>query len=403
MWKTGTIGDVLSVIQNGVNCNQDKSGKGLKITRIETIADANINFNKTGFSNLDENQKQKAALNKGDILFSHINSPIHVGKTAIYDGSEPLYHGINLLRLNTIYGVDSNYFNFFLQSLFWSGYWRRTAKQSVNQASVNQTDIKKIPFAYPPLAEQERIVAKLDTAFAEIDGAIEKAQAKEKEIQKLKASLLNISLSSDAVASETLKLGDLCDVITKGTTPTSVGFKFESDGINFIKVESLTSNNGFIPGKFAKISTDCNESLKRSQLQKGDILFSIAGALGRTAIVTEDILPANTNQALAIIRLKSNIEIDTRFLLYLLNSDTTREQSERNKGGVAQQNLSLTQLKNYDVYLPSFTEQQHIVARLDAAFNELENANGAIKKSKLNYSSLKAAILTKELQSSEAA
>ena len=403
IWKTGTIGDILSVIQNGVNCHQDKSGKGLKISRIETIADANINYNKTGFSNLDENQKQKAALNKGDILFSHINSPIHVGKTAIYDGSEPLYHGINLLRLNTIEGVDSNYFNFFLQSLFWSGYWRRTAKQSVNQASVNQTDIKKIPFTYPPLAEQERIVAKLDTAFAEIDRAVKNANTKENEIQKLKASLLNISLSSDAVASETLKLGDLCDVITKGTTPTSVGFKFESDGINFIKVESLTSNNGFIPAKFAKISSDCNESLKRSQLQKGDILFSIAGALGRTAVVTEDILPANTNQALAIIRLKSNIEIDTRFLLYLLNSDTTREQSERNKGGVAQQNLSLTQLKNYDVYLPSFTEQQQIVARLDVAFNELENANEAIKKSKLNYSSLKAAILTKELQPSEAA
>ena len=114
-------------------------------------------------------------------------------------------------------------------------------------------------------------------------------------------------------------------------------------------------------------------------------------------------MPANTNQALAIIRLKSNIEIDTRFLLYILNSDTTREQSERNKGGVAQQNLSLTQLKNYDVYLPSFAEQQQIVARLDAAFNELENANKAIKKSKLNYSSLKAAILAKELQSSEAA
>ena len=271
------------------------------------------------------------------------------------------------------------------------------------QINISKKDILSAEIPLPPLPEQERIVAKLDTAFAEIDGAIEKAQAKEKEIQKLKASLLNISLSSDAVASETLKLGDLCDVITKGTTPTSVGFKFESDGINFIKVESLTSNNGFIPGKFAKISTDCNESLKRSQLQKGDILFSIAGALGRTAVVTEDILPANTNQALAIIRLKSNIEIDTRFLLYLLNSDTTREQSERNKGGVAQQNLSLTQLKNYDVYLPSFTEQQQIVARLDAAFNELENANGAIKKSKLNYSSLKAAILTKELQSSEAA
>ena len=287
----------------------------------------------------------------------------------------------------------SNFIYYFLLSQ--QEYIYKNFRSGAAQPHVYAKDIASLEYPILPIAEQERIVAKLDATFAEIDRAAEWAQIKENEIQKLKASLLNISLSSDAVANETLKLGDLCDVITKGTTPTSVGFKFESDGINFIKVESLTSNNGFIPARFAKISTDCNDSLKRSQLQKGDILFSIAGALGRTAVVTEDILPANTNQALAIIRLK--------FLLYLLNSDTVRAQSERNKGGVAQQNLSLTQLKNYDVYLPSFTEQQQIVARLDTAFNELENANEALKKSKLNYSSLKAAILIKELQSSEAA
>jgi len=82
----GHIGDVLTLIQNGVSCKQDKSGVGEKITRIETIADSSINYEKTGFAELDEKQKSKAKLAVGDILFSHINSPIHVGKTAIYDG-----------------------------------------------------------------------------------------------------------------------------------------------------------------------------------------------------------------------------------------------------------------------------------------------------------------------------
>lgn len=198
MWKHGTIGDVLSIIQNGVNCIQDKSGQGHKITRIETIADANINYEKTGFSNLDEKQQEKAALVKGDILFSHINSPIHVGKTAIYDGSEPLYHGINLLRLRTIGDVDSSYFNRFLISLFWGGYWKRTAKQSVKQASVNQTDIKIVPFSYPPLAEQKRIVAKLDAAFAEIDKAEEFSKSKIANCSALKSSILAQELKGEA-------------------------------------------------------------------------------------------------------------------------------------------------------------------------------------------------------------
>lgn len=174
---------------------------------------------------------------------------------------------------------------------------------------------------------------------------------------------------------KTVKLGDLCETITKGTTPTSVGFKFTSEGINFVKVESLAADGTFITSKFAKINSECHEALKRSQLKEGDILFSIAGALGRTAIVTKDVLPANTNQALAIVRLKESIEVDKRFLLYVLNSESTKEQSDLNKSGVAQQNLSLTQLKNYGISLPPLAEQQRIVAKLDAAFAEIDKAN----------------------------
>ena len=141
---------------------------------------------------------------------------------------------------------------------------------------------------------------------------------------------------------KTVKLGEICEVVTKGTTPTSIGFKFENDGINFVKVENINLNATFIPAKFAKINTECHTALKRSQLHEGDILFSIAGALGRTAIVTKEILPANTNQALAILRLKLDAEVDKKFLLHVLNSEGVKEQSNTNKGGVAQQNISFS-------------------------------------------------------------
>ena len=200
MWTHGCIGDVLSLIQNGVNCKQDKSGVGDKVSRIETIADSNINYDKTGFAVLDEKQKAKAILHAGDILFSHINSPAHVGKTAIYDGIEPLYHGINLLRLQTIDAVDSRYFNMFLISLFQSGYWKRTSKQSVNQASVNQTDIKQVPFSYPPLAEQQRIVAKLDATFTSVEKFASLTAASEEQYSSLKSAILAQELSPSEAA-----------------------------------------------------------------------------------------------------------------------------------------------------------------------------------------------------------
>ena len=168
------------------------------------------------------------------------------------------------------------------------------------------------------------------------------------------------------------KLGDICELITKGTTPTSVGFKFQKEGINFVKIESINDNGKFIKSKFAKISNECHEQLKRSQLAEDDILFSIAGALGYTAIVTSDILPANTNQALAILRLKKDLEIDKRFLLYSLNSDAVKEQTNVNKAGVAQMNLSLSQLKNYIIKLPTLAEQRRIVTKLDEAFAQID-------------------------------
>lgn len=184
------------------------------------------------------------------------------------------------------------------------------------------------------------------------------------------------------------KLKDLCEVITKGTTPTSIGFDFTQTGINFIKIESITTDGKFIKDKFAAISEKCNSALKRSQLKENDILFSIAGALGRTAIVNKEILPANTNQALAIVRLKENINVYSRFVLLALNLDLMFEQVEKSKGGVAQQNLSLQQLGDFEIPIPPLPEQKHIVAILDEAFATIDKAKANTEKNLQNAKEL---------------
>ena len=138
---------------------------------------------------------------------------------------------------------------------------------------------------------------------------------------------------------------------TKGTTPTSIGYSFEKQGINFIKIESISDNGFFLNDKFAYISEACNNALKRSQLQENDILFSIAGALGRVAIVEKDMLPANTNQALSIIRLNTEL-VDVSFISFILKSSFIENQIEENKKGNAQQNLSLTQIDNLLIPVP---------------------------------------------------
>jgi type I restriction enzyme, S subunit len=164
------------------------------------------------------------------------------------------------------------------------------------------------------------------------------------------------------------KLGELADLITKGTTPTSIGYKFAREGVNFLKIESIGLHGQFIPEKLDHISPECHAALKRSQLQSGDILFSIAGALGRTAMVPDEILPANTNQALAIVRLMHSREVVPAYVLLALSSGFVLEQVERNRGGVAQQNLSLAQVASFEIPLPDPEKQRRIVAILNKAF-----------------------------------
>src|SRR5579872_5805082 len=98
-------------------------------------------------------------------------------------------------------------------------------------------------------------------------------------------------------------LSELSNRITKGTTPKTYGFSYRDDGIRFVKAESLHQLR-IVPSLCAFVGTDAHDAFKRSQLAVNDVLFTIAGTLGRVAVVSKEDLPANTNQAVAIIRLK---------------------------------------------------------------------------------------------------
>ena len=176
-----------------------------------------------------------------------------------------------------------------------------------------------------------------------------------------------------------VRLGDIATVITKGTTPTSLGYDFVDSGINFIKIESITEDGSFIADKFAYITDECNQKLSRSQLQENDILFSIAGAIGRVAIVDKSILPANTNQALAIIRVPKGI-YEYNFLKYILKSPVISKQFEKQKQGVAQINLSLKNISDFEIPVISLEQQKQISFVLDKITDLIDNRKKQLEK-----------------------
>ncbi len=237
--------------------------------------------------------------------------------------------------------------------------------------------VKNCTFATPPLPEQRAIA----TVLSDVDALLaaqDKLVAKKRDIKQ--AAMQQLLTGKQRLPGfsgewEVKRLREECELITKGTTPTSLGKDFTSSGINFIKIETLEENGKIIKDKVAFIDAETNNFLKRSQLREKDILVSIAGALGRVAVVEADLLPANTNQALAIVRLKLSGNIDHGFLFYYLNSLTIKKYIEAINVQAAQANLSLVNVGDFTISFPSLPEQTAIatiLSDMDADLTALE-------------------------------
>lgn len=170
-------------------------------------------------------------------------------------------------------------------------------------------------------------------------------------------------------------LDSITTKITKGTTPTSVGCTFENSGVNFIKSESLGSSRNIDRSKFAFISEQTHEKLKRSQIEKNDILFSMAGMfLGKTGIVTDDLVPANTNQAVAIIRIDTE-KANHEYVYYYLNQRSVVQAVNASSAQSAQPNINLKQIGQIEIDLPERKLQDKIVSILSAIDFKIEKNN----------------------------
>jgi len=164
---------------------------------------------------------------------------------------------------------------------------------------------------------------------------------------------------------EERKLSDISNVITKGTTPKD---KTWTGSVNYVKTESIDKNSGNI-SVTANTNIEEHEGyLKRSQLKEGDILFSIVGTLGRVGLVKISDLPANTNQQIAIIRLKN--EINNLFIFQFLRTTSILNFIKSDATIGAQPSLSLWQINNLNILIPKELEEQQ---KIGSFFKQIDD------------------------------
>lgn len=167
------------------------------------------------------------------------------------------------------------------------------------------------------------------------------------------------------------KIGDIIKLITKGTTPPK-GKGFVEKGINYIKSDAVTYDRNLDRSKFVQIDEETHKIFKRSQLEENDILYSMAGIyLGKNAIVPKDVLPANTNQALAIIRLNQEVAYPNYVSLYL-SQDSVIDYVNNMSGQSAQPNINFEEIKSIEIQLPPLPEQKAIASVLSSLDDKID-------------------------------
>lgn len=292
---------------------------------------------------------------------------------------------------------------------------------STAQGKFNKTDFKKLVIPLPPLAEQKRIVAKieellpkveeygkaqeaLDKLNAELPDRLKKSvlqeaiegrlvpqdpndepasallakirQEKEQLVKegKLKKKDLVVNpISEDEIPFdipetwEWVRFSDLFWQLTDGTHSTP---KYTTSGVPFLSVKDMSSGTlSFANTKY--ISPEEHSVLsQRCHPQKGDMLLSKVGTTGVPLIIDTE-KEFSIFVSLALVKFFPNL-IDSKFLLYLINSPLVQIQAADNTRGVGNKNWVLKAISDTIMVLPPLAEQHRIVEKLELLLGEID-------------------------------
>ena len=395
---------------------------GASLTYITT---SNVYWNSFELGNLKimpftDSEIEKCTVKKGDLLVCEGGD---IGRAAIWQFENEIRIQNHLHRLRP---YDRIYTKFYYYIMYLYKANGRINGNGIGLQGLSSNALHNIIVPVPPVEEQKRIVDSIDSVLSLIEQIESHKQNLSSQIDNIKSKILDLAIrgklvpqdSNDEPASVLLeriraekeelikqgkikrnkkesvifkgsdnsyyqdlpsnwikiRLSTISEIITKGTTPRGGKVAYSQSGIGFLRAENIAgydkldlSNLNYIDEK------SHNNYLKRSILKENDILITIAGTLGRTAIVTQQALPLNTNQAVAIVRLVNNRLINVKYLVYALNSPIIKSDLLAKSVDMAIPNLSLENIADCNISLPPLSEQKQIVDEIEKIFAILDD------------------------------
>jgi type I restriction enzyme S subunit len=206
VWERKTIGSICESITPGFACSKTHQVEGghvhLRTHNVSTLGTLNFDL----LVRIDPKMvdPQKAEIRAGDILFNNTNSQELVGKAALVDRDYCYGFSNHITRLRLMDSVDPSFAAYYLTMLRNDGYFAKLCTRWINQAAVNTQTLKEQTIPVPPLAEQKRIVAKVDELMALCDRL--EAQQQEREVRHSAIARAALARFADAPTPANLEL-----------------------------------------------------------------------------------------------------------------------------------------------------------------------------------------------------
>ena len=402
-WINYKFENALSNISNGISDKQNKEKLGIPVTRIETISKSTIDTHKLGYVNsFPEEKRDRYRLNKGDILFSHINSDIHLGKTAIFDKDEEIYHGTNLLRLEVNKDVTTpEFIDYQCKYLRLMGIFILHAQHAVNQSSLNQKKIKSIDITLPPLPEQKLIADKLDCLLAKVDTCKARLDKVPEIIKRFRQSVLADATSgrltedwrgNNEHAWSIKRLNEIASHVVDCPHSTP---KWATKGYLCVRTTAFKPFNLDLSKQQFVDEDTYKDRIKRLQPIEGDILYSREGTIGVACQIPKDI-ELCLGQRMVLIR--AGEEINSKFLTIVLNSEFILSVVKKLTIGSTAPRINMKEIRAFSIPIPEMKEQLEIVNRVEELFSVADQMEEKLKRAQNGVGKLTASILAKAFQ-----
>ena len=235
---------------------------------------------------------------------------------------------------------------------------------------LNQRNLRRIAIPLPPLREQQRIVGVLEEGFEGIATATANAERNLKNARAVFQGHLQSVFTLRGAGWVKKTLGDIAQVKGGKRVPKGYTLLAKPTDHPYLRVTEFTDSGTIDTSDLRYVSSDVYRTIKKYVIHAADLYISIAGTIGKTGIVPEELDGANLTENAC--RLVFNPSTSNRFVYYFTLTQDFADQAGLNTRTAAQPKLALSRLATIELGIPALAQQKRLEAEFDALREETQ-------------------------------